>query len=50
MVRYTDRPAITIAVDLGREATKPANIEEKKLKTELNNFPSRKRFDFGFDA
>ena len=25
MVRLTDRPAMTIAVDLGRKATKPTN-------------------------
>ena len=25
MVRCTDRPAMTIAVDLGRKATKPTN-------------------------
>ena len=25
MVRWTDRPAMTIAVDLGRKATKPTN-------------------------
>ena len=26
MARLTDRPAMTIAVDLGRKATKPTNV------------------------
>ena len=30
VVRWTDRPAMTIAVDLGRKATKQTNIWEKK--------------------
>ena len=28
MVRLTDRPAMTIAVDLGRKETKPTNIQK----------------------
>ena len=40
MVRSTDRPAITIAVDLGRKATKQTN---KQTKTTTGSLLSLKR-------
>ena len=35
MVRSTDRPAMTIAVDLGRKATKQTNKTARKFKTKF---------------
>ena len=46
MVRWTDRPAMIIAVDLGRKATKPTNhIFRNKSMGSLNCLKKRKLED-----
>ena len=37
MVRSTDRPAMTIAVDLGRKATKQTNKQTKVVDVGITN-------------
>ena len=49
VVRWTDRPAMTIAVDLGRKATKPTNnLIYLKISKILTYFVARQRMQSVF--
>ena len=44
MVRRTDRPAMTIAVDLGCKATKKNNLQNKKSRNTVLNSVKQERW------
>ena len=45
MVRCTDRPAMTITVDLGRKAIKQTNLPGLRLKQPISKCPGRGQND-----